>query len=141
MRTLLLSAALVLTLSPLAASTPPAPAASPAPPLAARRPDDIYRPMVLGGFVTAGAGLLVGTVFGAMSLARASSAREQCVESRCPPQARDDIDASKTLGLVSDAGFLVLIAGAAVGAYGLFAQSREVKPVAGVGSIGVEGSF
>jgi tetratricopeptide (TPR) repeat protein len=122
---------------PAPPSAPVAPAPAPAP-----EPSDArYEPMIVGGFVTAGAGVMLGTLFGVMSLARASSAKDLCAGNRCPPQARDDIEASKTLGILSDVGFVIALAGAAVGGYGLWAQSREVRPVVGLGTIGVEGRF
>lgn len=114
-------------------------AAAPAPP--AESNDARYKPMIVGGFVTAGAGVMLGTLFGVMSLSRASNAKDTCAGNRCPAQARDDIEASKTLGILSDVGFVVALAGAAVGGYGLWAQSRDVRPVVGLGTIGVEGRF
>lgn len=113
-----------------------------------------HRPLVLGGFVAGGAGVAAGALFGAMSLSRASSARDQCAGNRCPPQARGDIDAAKSLALASDVAFVIGVAGLALGGYGVWAQARErpepaapasgrvrVSPVLGVASVALKADF
>lgn len=107
------------------------------------------------GFGVGAAGLITGTVTGLMTLSKASSAKSQCEGNVCQPSAQSDIDSGKTLGMVSNIGFGVGIAGVAVGVITLLASPKEapptpaaasgrslrVVPVVGVGSFGLNGSF
>lgn len=80
------------------------------------------------GFGVAGAGLIVGTLFGADALQSASSAREQCDGTRCPPSAKTFIDQSKTSATISTISFGVALVGAGVGLYGLFSGPEREEP-------------
>jgi hypothetical protein len=62
-----------------------------------------------------GACLLAGAVTGAISLSDASAVKDQCDGDRCPPEATDQLDRSRTLATVSTAMFVVGGAGAALG--------------------------
>jgi hypothetical protein len=80
------------------------------------------------GFGAAGAGLVVGTLFGADALQAASSAREQCDGARCPTSAQTFIDQSKTSATISTISFGVAIVGAGVGLFGLFSRPDHDEP-------------
>ncbi|MGZ5966491.1 MAG: hypothetical protein ACXWP4_02405, partial [Polyangiales bacterium] len=81
------------------------------------------------GFGVAGAGVIVGTLFGADALQAASSAREQCAGTRCPPSAQTFIDQSKSSATISTISFSVALVGAGVGFFGLFSRpEREEAP-------------
>lgn len=78
-------------------------------------------PLVPVGFTVAGVGLVVGTVTGLMTLSTASTVKDTCrPDGRCPPGAQSDLDSASTTGTISTIGFIVGIAGAAVGVAGIF---------------------
>jgi hypothetical protein len=106
------------------------------------------------GFGVAGAGLVLGSVTGLMSLSKASSAKSSCIDNKCPPSTHDDIESSKSLATISTISFVVAGAGAVVGVIGLLSPKTiqaETTPTAkiephvswwiGAGSAGVLGSF
>jgi hypothetical protein len=80
------------------------------------------------GFGVAGAGIVVGSLFGADALQSASSAREQCDGTRCPTSAKTFIDQSKTSATISTISFGVAIVGAGVGLFGLFSRPDHDEP-------------
>ena len=108
-------------------------------------------------------GIGVGSVTGLISLSRASDAESVCDGKTCPPEAQDDIDASKSMGTVSYIAFGVSLAGAAVGVWSLLSagsaddtpgdtawgsihfgskrRSIAVAPMLGPGSVGLAGRF
>ena len=104
-------------------------------------------PLVYVGFGVAGAGVLVGGVTGFMALSKASSAKDGCTDSRCPPATHDDIDSGKTLGTVSTISFAVAGVGAAIGIWGLTRGGGEKPPGSsaslwvGPSSAGLRGRF
>jgi hypothetical protein len=104
------------------------------------------------GFSVAGAGILVGSITGIISLKKAHDFAASCegYNFQCPPSTRDEYDASRRYGNVSTVSFLVGGAGLALGIYGLFnrekvtSASSSSAPVAlslGVGSVAVGGAF
>jgi hypothetical protein len=106
------------------------------------------------GFGAAGAGLIVGSITGLMSLSKASSAKSSCIDNKCPPSTHDDISSSKSLATISTISFAVAGVGAVVGVIGLLSPKTiqtETPPTAktephvswwiGAGSAGVYGSF
>jgi hypothetical protein len=126
-----------LTLAPEAAAVPSAVAARPsstlvaplAPPSEAgsRGAVPTYAWVALG---VGAAGLVLGGVTGAMTLARASDAKPGCTNGTCPGKAGEDLDAAKTLANVSNVGFGVALVGGAIGLYGLLARAPAPAPVA-----------
>lgn len=99
---------------------PPAPSTTSAPPAVTEPSDAKRHPLVVPGFAIAGAGAVLGTVFGALSLSKASSVRDQCREDKtCPPSAQGDIDATKRWATLSNVGFGLAIVGAGLGVTGL----------------------
>jgi len=111
-------------------------------------------PLVWAGFGTAAAGLLVGAITGGVSLADASSAKEGCVDNRCPEANAADADRSVALAHVSTVSFVVGGVGAGLGVAGLFlsdgvfgasddgsADAWRIEPIVGPGSLGIRGRF
>ncbi len=132
---------------PKKAEPEPEPPPPPPPP-----PDTSWKLPTYGGFGVAGVGLLIGTITGLGAKSKASSAKDQCVDNRCPPSAHADIDSGKSQATLSTISFGVAIIGAGVGFYGLTKkpkagapaktdEGRFVRPYLGAGSAGVFGQF
>jgi hypothetical protein len=113
-------------------------------------------PLVYGSLVLGGVSIAIGSVTGIMSLSRAASAKKTCIGNACSEEARGDIDASKSLGTVSDVSLIVGGAGVAVGLVAWLLQSNrpvavsakqpapgvsEVAPVVGPRWMGIMGRF
>jgi hypothetical protein len=95
------------------------------------------------GLAVTGAGVVVGSVTGALAFSTASSAKRGCEQSQCPPP-HDDLFASRRYGTISNVAFVVAGAGAVVSVIGWFTSRPErasVSPTVGLGTIGVIGSF
>ena len=77
-------------------------------------------PMMWAGYGISAAALVLGSVTGAISLAKASEALEYCDDARrCTPEAESPRDLSVTLAHVSTASFVTAGVAAAVGTAGL----------------------
>jgi hypothetical protein len=115
-------------------------------------------PLVYAGFGVFGVGVLVGSLYGADSMHSTNTAKERCVNNRCPPSSFEFIDEARTSAAISNVAFGVAIVGLGVGIYGLLApsksssSSKEEKPdyrpdVPGIsfnvgpGSVSLSGSF
>ena len=105
-------------------------------------------PLVYVGFSVAGAGLIVGSITGGLSLGKKSDLEEECPDRVCQPQQEDDLDNAKLIGHASTASFVVAGVGAALGVVGLLLPTEEegeaaslTRPVVGVGYLGLEGRF
>lgn len=115
-------------------------------------------PLVYVGFGVAGAGVLVGALYGADSMHSTNTAKERCVDGRCPPSSFEFIDSARTSAAISNVAFGVAIVGFGVGVYGLLAKpsssSDEEAPDyhpappgislnvnVGPGSVALTGSF
>jgi hypothetical protein len=128
----------------------PTPTPTPAPEPAPRR-DEGSRSrtptLAYVGFGVAGAGLVLGTVTGLVTLGRGSTLKDECPGGACDPRYADDLSRTRTLGNVSTISFVVAGVGLGVGLYGLFTAPRaeaahaRVEPWISVGSIGVRGAF
>ncbi len=137
---------------PGAEAPPPAPVDPAATPV--EQPD---RTRAYIAFGIAGAGAVLGTVTGFMSLSKASAAKDHCSDDICTPEAADDIDSSKSLATFSNIGFGVAIAAGAWGLYEVLSQpsspaGRTTPPsphtprvsvawVPGLAQASVKGSF
>ena len=131
----------------------PAPAADPAPtpevPETPPPPKAGTSPLVWVGFGGAAAFIVVGAVTGGLAFSRASSAKDGCDGTRCPPSTHDDIESSKTFGNVSTVSFLLAGAGVVVGVIGLYSSKDDAKssPTTSVGlfiganGLGLRGAF
>jgi hypothetical protein len=84
-------------------------------------------PLVYVGFGVAGVGVLVGSLYGADSLHATNTARERCVDGRCPASSFDFIDQAKTSAAISNVAFGVAIVGLGIGVYGLLAKPSAAK--------------
>lgn len=99
-------------------------------------------------FGIAGAGALAGTVSGIMTLRGASDLEGRCPGGDCPPSEHDRLKATDRWATVSTISFAVAGAAAAVGVVGLLTTSSRdktasgaLRPMIGLGSIGVGGAF
>jgi len=81
--------------------------------------------LVYLGFGVGAAGALVGTATGIVSLSKASSAKDQCEETSCWPEARSDADSAKRYATVSNISFGVGLAGVAIGLIGWLSSSAD----------------
>ncbi len=123
------------------------PKAAPQPPV--RRTS----PLVYVGFSVAGAGLVAGTITGAMSWSKTSEVKQQCSGTVCPLSEQDAANSAKTLGWVSTISFGVGLAGVATGLAGLWlvhpaepasgaaSNTVHVAASAGPGGISILGQF
>jgi hypothetical protein len=95
----------------------------------------------LGGFGLAGAGILAGSITGLLSIGKTWTAKDSCVDNRCPPSTFEEIDSARSLATISNVAFVVAGVGAGVGIVGLLLPKQRVQPVVGMGYIGAAGSF
>jgi PEGA domain len=75
------------------------------------------------GFSLGGAGLIVGTVTGVLSLDRTRAASEHCTGNKCTPEARGDLDEAMKMANISNVGFGVAALGTAIGLTGILLSS------------------
>ena len=71
------------------------------------------------GFGVAGAGVILGSITGALATDRAAEIAPSCPNRQCPPETHDGYDEATALGNVSTTGFIVAAAGAVAGTIGL----------------------
>ena len=110
-------------------------------------------PLVYIGFGVGGAGLIVGTVTGILSMSATSSAKEHCTGNICQPVAQDDIDSAKLLANVANIGFGAAILGTGLGIVGLVTSGGgssepapsttglKIEPLLGPRFVGARGRF
>jgi len=113
-------------------AAPPPPPPPKAEPKAARRG---LRPLVVVGFGTAVAGVIVGSITGAISIAKTNDAKAQhCVDTACDSAAGPMLAEANTLANVSNVAFAVAGVGVGVGVLGLLSgpkasnSSRAASP-------------
>jgi hypothetical protein len=106
-------------------------------------------PLVWIGFGFGAAGLVAGSVTGAIAFSKTSTVKDECPTKTCDPSHQSDIDAAKRFGTISTISFAVAGAGAIVGVIGLLSSgSSEPRPSSagvswwiGPGTAGVAGAF
>jgi hypothetical protein len=103
-------------------------------------------PLVYVGFGGAAVFAAVGAITGVMAFSKASSAKDGCDGTRCPPSTHDDIASSKTFGTVSTVAFVLTGAGLVVGTVGLFSsggssENKSVSLAIGASSLTLVGRF
>jgi hypothetical protein len=148
--------ALTVTAVPQAPEGPPAAAPEPEEP---PPPSTSHSPTVVTwlGVGLAGAGAIVGTVTGLMSLSKKSSLQSECPNHVCGPAQDSDYNAANTDATISTIGFIAAGVGAGVAAVTLIIGHEEpsalpatppqgetglvVHPWIGFGAGGVTGSF
>lgn len=136
----------------------PPPVEEPKPPVPvvdAGSGSSLRSPFIYGGFGLAGAGLIVGSVTGFLSMSHTSSAKSLCTNNVCPPSTHDDLASARSNATISNIGFAVAGVGAVIGVVGLLLPGVPVvttPPAAsgrgpsasimvGFGSVGVVGAF
>jgi hypothetical protein len=131
------------------------PAPVPTPPIVAPPPDETpVRRIEAGrptwiwvGFGVAGAGVIAGAVTGIITLNGTKTLADRCPGGNCPPSEHDQLKSTERWATVSTISFAVAGAAAVVSIVGLLVTpSRQVetgaiRPMIGLGSIGLEGSF
>lgn len=132
------------------APTPPPQSGSPPPPR--MEPSTASNVLVYGGFGLAAAGLVVGTVAGAMTLGKAGEVKPLCDNGVCDPAAESDLGSARGLATVSTIAFVVAGGGVALGVVGLllpkttresalYSDKKRLGLWLGPGSAGLRGSF
>lgn len=105
-------------------------------------------------FGVGGAGIVVGTVTGALAIGAHSELSKECNDDgKCPAKPEDkarlegDVSRYNTLSTISGIAFGVGLAGAATGAVLWYMGKSEtttaatVRPLVGLGTVGIEGTF
>jgi hypothetical protein len=109
-----------------------------------------WSPLVYAGFGVAAAGVVTGSITGALAMGKASAVSPHCAGTRCPTSVDGDLHAGLTLGNVSTVSFVVAGVGAGAGLVGLFVFARKdaaprqevgVAPWIGPASAGLQGTF
>jgi len=109
-----------------------------------------YAIMMWTGFGFAAAGAIVGTVTGAMSIAKKDQLQDECGGVECPADKIQERDDALVVAHVSTASFVVAGVGAAIGTVGLILNLRSddddeaaatITPLIGPTSIGLRGTF
>lgn len=107
-------------------------------------------PWVWVGFGVGGAGLIAGTITGALALQTTSVLSEECPNQVCSSDLEADVDKGVILSHVSTIGFAVGVAGVGVGVVALLLSSSDddetaatlgVEPLVGPGLVGARGWF
>jgi len=148
--------------APVATASTPAPAepaTGPAPPPAAPPPaaapedtgaegDNTQRTLGFVGLGVGAAGIVFGTITGALALQKQSDLEAKgCVDGHCYNDQADDVDSLNSMRTLSTVGFVVGAIGAAAGATLLLTApdegdpGPEVQAWIGVGQAGVAGRF
>jgi hypothetical protein len=87
----------------------------------------------LVGFGVGAAGIVVGSIFGIMTMSAESDLSGHCPnKSKCNPQYKDDLDSAKTKATISTVGFIVGGVGVAVGIVGFVIQPKTEAKVGAV---------
>jgi hypothetical protein len=109
-----------------------------------------WRTVAYVSFGTSAAGLVLGTITGALALSTKHTAEAGCTDGRCPPATWESIDRAHTYATISTVGFATFGAALGVGFASLAlaptgdtgsSTSVRVRPQVGLGFAGVQGSF
>ncbi len=142
------------------ADEPSAPAAEqPEPPVPADGPDEGsggISPLAWVGFGVGAAGLITFAVAGGIASSRASELKDSCPDNRCSAEKQGELDDANLSADVATAGAVVAGVGTAFGLVALFAfdgggdaeaagdepaPEAGLRPLVGLGTVGVEGWF
>jgi hypothetical protein len=121
-------------------AAPPAPAPKPR----LEEPGGVS-PLVWIGFGIGGAGLIVGGITGAVTLAKSSTLKDQCPGDVCGEEQRDAYDEAVALSRVSTVALAIAGAGIVTGIVGIFVSGTEahagarIEPRLGPGWLGIHG--
>ena len=108
-----------------AAQPSAAPAATPSAEQADAGADSSRKILMYGAAGLGAAGLVVGSITGALVLGKKSTIEDNCVGTRCNAEGKDAADGAQSLGLVSTIGFGVGIAGLATAAVLFFTEPKS----------------
>jgi len=120
--------------------------------------------LMIGGFGLAGAGVVVGSITGILSMSKTNSIKSSpyCAGTVCGPPENGDISSAKSMATLSTVSFIVAGAGAAFGLVGLLTgngssspsatpekppaddsttSTSRLEPWLGLGAAGLRGSF
>lgn len=118
--------------------------------------------LMFGGFGLAGAGVIVGSITGILSMSKTSSIKGStgCSGTVCGPTEYSDISSAKSMATLSTVSFIAAGAGAALGVIGLLTgngasaapsatpekppadeTTSRIEPWLGLGAAGVRGTF
>jgi len=106
---------LEITLSPAANVTPAVHMPPVAPAERHKAPGSGKRTVAYVAFGTSAAGLVVGSIAGALALQKRSNLNSTCVNGQCPKSAEPTLNSYHSLGIISGIGFGVGLVGAATG--------------------------
>lgn len=108
-------------------------------------------PLTYSAFAVGGAGALLGTITGIVSLAMTTDLEEQCHDRVCAPELASDHDTIITLANVSNVALALGAVGAGVGVVSLIFDLDEggddrsaqlsLEPLLGAGFFGLRGTF
>jgi hypothetical protein len=148
--------------APESPAVPEPSAAEPAPEAEAPPPSGspLSPALMYGGFGLAGAGVLLGSITGFVSLSQATSIKSsgQCLGNSCTSQEHGAIESANTMATISTISFAAAGVGALAGVVGLLLRgpgdhpspspaeapasaTSRVEPWLGLGAAGVRGSF
>ncbi|MBI5535143.1 MAG: hypothetical protein HY898_20620 [Deltaproteobacteria bacterium] len=118
-----------------------------------RANDSTLATLTYGGLATAGVGVVIGSVTGIMALSKTSQLKSDCGGTVCPSSKQDDLNSARNMAGLSTVSFAIALVGAAVGFNAMIlwgdapakqpppTTAVQVRPVLGLGSAGLEGSF
>jgi hypothetical protein len=142
-----------LVLEAIAPAQPPPP---PQPPITEQEPAG--KPNLVPAYIGFGVGAVgigLGTYFGLSAMSTKSDLDDRCRDGACPTGSQSDIDAMNRDANIATVGFAVGVLGAGAGLYFLLTaeeptseQARQhcpdapcVRPLIGLGHLGMEGTF
>jgi hypothetical protein len=144
----------------LATVEPPAPGSAPANPRVSPAPPPgnvvMMRRIGWAALGVGAAGLTLGAIFGFLAIGKKEALGDECNGRACPRSAQPDIDGLHFDGVASDISFAVAVLGVGAGSVLLFifpdseaapeapreaAAGIVVRPWAGLGHLGVKGTF
>jgi hypothetical protein len=141
---------LTLVAAPPPPTTAPVEPSTPTSPPPAETPSGGLSPLVYVGFAVAGAGIVAGSITGAIAMSDASKVNTACHNTlTCPTSVDGDLQSGRTMGTISTIAFIAAGAGAVAGIMGLVIshpsqeapKTGSVEPWIGLGSAGLRGAF
>ncbi len=101
------------------------------------------------GYVTGGIGLGIGLIAGGVALAKRGDLEDACPDQKCGRENHDSLDSARAWGTFATVSFVVgglglglgLLGSATSGGSTKASQGPTVKPVVGLGSAGLHGTF
>ncbi len=145
---------------PNASKTPPPPPTTVPPPPVPPEPSSGPGAFTWVAFGVGAAGIIAGSITGGLALSRGSELGDECAadtapgDTMCSPRLQDDLDSATMLAHISTVSFAVGGAGVVAGVISLLVgggssssspstepATAQVKPLVGLGYLGLTGSF